>query len=88
MLLPSLNEAMNLVQDGIGIKRIDHVMTTFGMPVGPITLVDEVGIDIAYHVLQTLEKGYQKRIKTSEVIEKIYKEGSCLGKKLKKVLYL
>ena len=65
---------MNLVQDGIDIKRIDHVMTTFGMPVGPITLVDD-RIDIAYHILQTLEKGYQKTIKTSEVIEEKFTRG-------------
>lgn len=39
-----------MARDGAGLEELDKIMTNFGMPVGPVTLADEVGIDIASHV--------------------------------------
>jgi len=38
------------VKDGVSLEKLDKSMKNFGMPVGPITLLDEVGIDVASHV--------------------------------------
>ena len=45
-----------LARDGAGLEMMDKAMTKFGMPVGPITLADEVGIDIASHVASFLSE--------------------------------
>lgn len=49
-------EALRILLEGCPIENIDKALTDFGFPVGPITLVDEVGIDIGLHVLDTLTK--------------------------------
>jgi len=47
ILLPYLNEACRLLTEGVPIEAIDGAMTAWGFPVGPITLLDEVGLDVA-----------------------------------------
>ncbi len=49
-------EALRILLEGCPIENIDKALTDFGFPVGPITLIDEVGIDIGLHVLDTLTK--------------------------------
>ena len=39
-----------LVRDGVPLETLDKALKNFGMPVGPITLADEVGVDVASHV--------------------------------------
>jgi 3-hydroxyacyl-CoA dehydrogenase/enoyl-CoA hydratase/3-hydroxybutyryl-CoA epimerase len=48
MLFPNLVNALKYVEEGNPIEKVDRAMTRFGMPVGPIKLTDEVGIDIPY----------------------------------------
>jgi 3-hydroxyacyl-CoA dehydrogenase/enoyl-CoA hydratase/3-hydroxybutyryl-CoA epimerase len=62
------------------IARIDKIMTDFGMPVGPFSLSDEVGLDIGIKVLYTLEGGLGERFKPNNIFEKIYARG-LLGRK-------
>ena len=50
MLFPNLVDALQYVEEGNPIEKVDRAMTRFGMPVGPIRLTDEVGIDIPYKV--------------------------------------
>jgi enoyl-CoA hydratase / long-chain 3-hydroxyacyl-CoA dehydrogenase len=45
-----------LVRDGVPLETLDKAMKNFGMPVGPITLADEVGIDVTSHVAGFLSK--------------------------------
>ncbi|CAM9650414.1 unnamed protein product, partial [Laminaria digitata] len=47
---PFLVETCALVEAGVGLEQLDKVMKSYGLPVGPITLADEVGIDIGFHV--------------------------------------
>jgi enoyl-CoA hydratase/long-chain 3-hydroxyacyl-CoA dehydrogenase len=47
---PYLVEVSALVRDGVPLDKLDKALTNFGMPVGPITLADEVGIDVTSHV--------------------------------------
>lgn len=53
---PFLVEVSALARDGADLEMLDKSMTKFGMPVGPITLADEVGIDIASHVATFLSE--------------------------------
>jgi 3-hydroxyacyl-CoA dehydrogenase len=50
MLFPNLVNALKYIEEGNPIEKVDRAMTRFGMPVGPIRLTDEVGIDIPYKV--------------------------------------
>ena len=80
LLLPYLNEAALILEEGSSIEEIDKTIKDFGMPMGPFTLVDTVGIDIAYKVSNILADAYGKRVKKSELISKLY-ELKLLGKK-------
>jgi enoyl-CoA hydratase / long-chain 3-hydroxyacyl-CoA dehydrogenase len=51
---PYLVEVSALVKDGVPLEQLDTAIAKFGMPVGPITLADEVGIDVASHVASFL----------------------------------
>ncbi|KAI9919269.1 hypothetical protein PsorP6_017353 [Peronosclerospora sorghi] len=53
---PYIAETLALLSDGVEPAKLDKLMTKWGLPVGPITLADEVGLDVAYHVNQTLSK--------------------------------
>ena len=50
MLFPELADAFQYVEEGNPIEKVDRAMTRFGMPVGPIRLTDEVGIDVCHKV--------------------------------------
>ena len=45
------------------IERIDKIARGFGMPMGPIELIDEVGIDVGYKVAKVLEESYGPRMR-------------------------
>jgi len=53
---PFLVEVSALARDGASLEMLDKSMTKFGMPVGPVTLADEVGVDIASHVASFLSE--------------------------------
>jgi len=50
VLTPYMQEAMLAAQEGVPLAAIDEAAVRFGMPVGPIELVDIVGLDVAAHV--------------------------------------
>ena len=53
ILVPYLMEAVRLHQSGIAVRDIDEAMLEFGMPMGPMRLLDEIGLDVATHVAKT-----------------------------------
>lgn len=81
-----LAEAAMMVGDGVPIDRIDNLLVKFGWPVGPITLIDEVGLDIGMHVLKTMEKAWPKRFHLPDWFNKIADSGR-LGRKNNKGFY-
>ncbi|MCH8872934.1 hypothetical protein IH824_09225, partial [candidate division KSB1 bacterium] len=87
ILGPYINEAALLLEEGLMIDEIDKVMLEFGMPMGPLNLLDEVGIDVGYKVSKILQEGFQNRVVPSKVIEKLNDDGR-LGKKGGKGLYI
>jgi 3-hydroxyacyl-CoA dehydrogenase/enoyl-CoA hydratase/3-hydroxybutyryl-CoA epimerase len=56
VLMPYLLEAVTLVEEGVSIRAIDKAALKFGMPMGPITLADTVGLDICYSVASNLSR--------------------------------
>jgi 3-hydroxyacyl-CoA dehydrogenase / enoyl-CoA hydratase / 3-hydroxybutyryl-CoA epimerase len=61
ILAPLLNEALEVLAEGADIKEIDIAMRKFGYPVGPIALLDEVGIDVGAHVSKVLGPLFTER---------------------------
>jgi 3-hydroxyacyl-CoA dehydrogenase/enoyl-CoA hydratase/3-hydroxybutyryl-CoA epimerase len=87
LLMPYMNEALFLFAEGVSVERIDKVMLDFGMPMGPMRLVDEVGIDVAAKVAKILHHAFGARAEASPVSEAIVKSGR-LGRKNNKGFYV
>ncbi|MGZ3719542.1 MAG: 3-hydroxyacyl-CoA dehydrogenase NAD-binding domain-containing protein [Bdellovibrionota bacterium] len=87
LLLPYMNEAMFLFEEGVSVERLDRVMKDFGMPMGPMRLVDEVGIDTGAKVAKILQNAFGARAQASPISEMIAASGR-LGKKNGKGFYL
>ncbi|OGW84391.1 MAG: hypothetical protein A2987_02190 [Omnitrophica bacterium RIFCSPLOWO2_01_FULL_45_10] len=87
ILFAYLNEAGFLIEGGMRYERVDDIARTFGMPMGPVELMDEVGIDVGYKVAKILESRYGRRMQTSSLLEKAGHAG-LLGKKAKKGFYI
>jgi 3-hydroxyacyl-CoA dehydrogenase/enoyl-CoA hydratase/3-hydroxybutyryl-CoA epimerase len=54
VLMPYLNEAVLLVNEGLGIDEVDGTMRRFGMPMGPLQVLDQVGLDVAAHIADAM----------------------------------
>jgi 3-hydroxyacyl-CoA dehydrogenase/enoyl-CoA hydratase/3-hydroxybutyryl-CoA epimerase len=80
ILAPYLNEAAWLLTEGVSIAQIDRVMTDFGFPVGPITLLDEVGLDVAKKASDVLHDAFGPRLTPAPVLARLVAEGR-LGRK-------
>ncbi|MGQ2906016.1 MAG: 3-hydroxyacyl-CoA dehydrogenase NAD-binding domain-containing protein [Neoaquamicrobium sediminum] len=59
-LTPYLLEAVELMDEGVDKEIIDRAAERFGMPVGPVELADQVGLDICIHVAESLRSGLDK----------------------------
>jgi 3-hydroxyacyl-CoA dehydrogenase/enoyl-CoA hydratase/3-hydroxybutyryl-CoA epimerase len=62
VLGPYMNEAAYLLSEGIAIEAIDRALVDWGWPVGPIQLLDEVGIDVAAHVGEIVHEAFGDRM--------------------------
>jgi 3-hydroxyacyl-CoA dehydrogenase/enoyl-CoA hydratase/3-hydroxybutyryl-CoA epimerase len=88
ILLPYMVEAAWMLQEGGEVQAIDRVITDFGMPMGPFTLTDAVGIDVGTKVATVLSQGYGERMQVAPVLEVIAHDLKLLGAKGKKGFYL
>src|SRR5262249_61705287 len=60
-LFPCLLDAAELFESGVEGKRIDRALVEWGMPMGPLRLIDEIGVDITIDIGNTLEKAFGQR---------------------------
>ncbi|WDE08334.1 fatty acid oxidation complex subunit alpha FadJ [Thalassomonas viridans] len=87
ILAPYMNEAANLLLEGESIEKLDKTLVNFGFPVGPMQLLDEVGIDIGAKIGPILQAELGDRFTTPPAFDKLLADGR-LGKKASKGFYL
>ena len=87
ILMPYLIEAGRLFEAGASVKAIDECMVDFGMPMGPLRLIDEVGADVASHVVETLSANFGGRFRAPQILGEMCKVG-LLGRKNGRGFYL
>ncbi|MFV1994733.1 MAG: 3-hydroxyacyl-CoA dehydrogenase NAD-binding domain-containing protein, partial [Verrucomicrobiales bacterium] len=75
VLMPYLVEAGLLYQAGVSARAIDEAMLDFGMPMGPLRLLDEIGLDVALDVAQTLAAAFPERMMVPPILERLVAEG-------------
>ncbi|MGH7455233.1 MAG: 3-hydroxyacyl-CoA dehydrogenase family protein, partial [bacterium] len=80
-------EAGRILKEGATIEQIDEALLKFGMPMGPINLFDEVGLDVAAKVSHILENAFGSRMAGEGMMDKIVETGR-LGKKNGKGFYI
>ena len=80
VLFPYLLDAAELFEKGVSAKEIDDALLQWGMPMGPLRLIDEIGVDITVDIADTLEKPYGSRDRAPEILRKM-REAGMLGKK-------
>lgn len=87
LLGPYLDEAVRLFAGGADAARLDRLMLDFGMPMGPLRLLDEVGLDIAAHASASLHEAYGARMTPCEAIQTLAGPGR-LGAKTGRGFYV
>jgi 3-hydroxyacyl-CoA dehydrogenase/enoyl-CoA hydratase/3-hydroxybutyryl-CoA epimerase len=68
VLMPYLNEALHLFRQGVHIESLDRAMVDFGMPMGPLRLLDEIGLDVADKVSHVLGAAFGDRVDPAGVL--------------------
>ena len=86
VLMPYLMDAVKLFEQGQSPALIDEAMLDFGMPMGPMRLLDEIGLDVAVHVGGTLVKAFPERMAESALLSTMVAKG-WLGKKAGRGFY-
>ncbi len=87
LLMPYLNEAVKLLEEGRSVTIIDAAFKNWGMPMGPLRLLDEIGIDVGHKVAHTLNEAYGERMNTGALFSKLteynaaHADNPLLGKK-------
>ena len=87
ILAPYLNEAGKLLDEGARVEAIDAAMLDYGFPVGPVTLLDEVGLDIAGKSGAIMAAAFGGRLAPSVTLSKVLAAGR-LGRKGRRGFYL
>jgi len=62
ILAPYMAEAMILAEAGVSLTSIDEATVQFGMPMGPIELIDTVGLDVARQVSDVLGAAFDREV--------------------------
>ncbi|MDP9204018.1 MAG: fatty acid oxidation complex subunit alpha FadJ [Gemmatimonadota bacterium] len=86
ILSPYINEAAILLDQGVAIDIIDKALVDFGFPVGPITLIDEVGLDVATKAGKIMADAFPDRMQPAKSIPAVVAAGRY-GRKSKKGFY-
>ncbi|MEZ4335420.1 MAG: fatty acid oxidation complex subunit alpha FadJ [Sandaracinaceae bacterium] len=87
ILGPLMNEAAYVLSEGVPVDAIDGALVDWGFPVGPITLLDEVGIDVAEKVGHIVHEHFGDRMTPPPGFEKLIADGRA-GRKNEKGFYL
>lgn len=69
ILGPYMNEAFHILAEGVPVEAIDEALLDFGFPVGPVKLLDEVGIDVAHKASGVVKASFGDRIDSPDGME-------------------
>src|SRR5205085_6362276 len=69
ILIPHLLEALTMATQGVPIVIVDEAMKRWGMPMGPFELLDEIGLDVAVHVLKSLSQVQPQGLSLPDAVE-------------------
>ncbi|MCG7585112.1 fatty acid oxidation complex subunit alpha FadJ [Photobacterium sp. OFAV2-7] len=87
ILAPYMNEAASVLLSGEPIEHLDAALLDFGFPVGPITLLDEVGVDIGAKIMPIMVEELGERFRGPDVFDVLLNDGRK-GRKSGKGFYL
>lgn len=87
ILAPYLNEATRILAEGVSPQDVDRALMQYGYPIGPVTLLDEVGIDVGTKVAPVLAAAFGERMQPPAAGDLVIKAG-FLGRKAGKGFYL
>jgi 3-hydroxyacyl-CoA dehydrogenase/enoyl-CoA hydratase/3-hydroxybutyryl-CoA epimerase len=80
VLFPYLLDAAEIFQAGVSAEEIDQALLQWGMPMGPLRLIDEIGTDITVDIADTLENAFGARDSAPGILRKMY-DAKMLGRK-------
>lgn len=87
ILAPYVGEALQLLSEGFEVERIDRALKKVGFPVGPLTLLDEVGFDIPIKMAPVMAQALGERFAMPETMQNFVTK-ERLGRKTKAGFYL
>ena len=87
LLMPYLNEAAHLYAEGVSIEALDHALEEFGLPMGPLALLDEIGIDVAAKVGKVMAAAFPDCMRPHSLLQRLEHSGR-MGKKSERGFYL
>jgi 3-hydroxyacyl-CoA dehydrogenase/enoyl-CoA hydratase/3-hydroxybutyryl-CoA epimerase/3-hydroxyacyl-CoA dehydrogenase/enoyl-CoA hydratase/3-hydroxybutyryl-CoA epimerase/enoyl-CoA isomerase len=79
-LFPYINESLLMLEEGVSPRAIDKAATAFGMPMGPITLNDLVGLDTSLYAGKVINTAFADRAVPTRILDELVASGR-LGQK-------
>ncbi|HDT1126666.1 TPA: fatty acid oxidation complex subunit alpha FadJ [Morganella morganii subsp. morganii] len=86
ILAPYITEALRCLTEGEPPEKIDKALTDFGFPIGPVALLDEVGIDVGTKIMPVLEAAFGERFALPPQLDALFRDNR-LGRKNKRGFY-
>lgn len=74
ILSPYLLEAVKLLEEGVPYGDIEKAIKKFGLPMGPLELLDVVGLDVGGHAIKVMQGAFGDRLKPSPLLGKLLEE--------------
>lgn len=71
LLMPYLNEAVHLYAEGVPIATLDGALEDFGLPMGPLALLDEIGLDVAAKVGKVMADAFPDRMRPHAILHRL-----------------
>jgi len=71
-----LTEAGHVLQTGMPIEHVDRIMSSFGMPMGPFRLLDEIGLDVVAEVSETMKRAFGDRFEPAPGVRDVVASGA------------
>jgi 3-hydroxyacyl-CoA dehydrogenase/enoyl-CoA hydratase/3-hydroxybutyryl-CoA epimerase len=87
ILAPYMMEAARILAEGAAVDAIDRALVDFGFPVGPVTLMDEVGIDVGEKVARIMYDAYGERMRPEQALAAVVADNR-MGRKNKRGFYV